>query len=284
MNPVLFVLFVAATGAQAPTASAPKILGAAEFATAPRADKRATLNALAAHRVPAPPEEVAFVIEAGLLDVDDDVRLSAVYAAAGRAAGARFGLDKRFLDTWNAERSALSRLRPIVLKTLADTNPRIREGAIIAIGNMDFEPGVRGIRVRLRDDSVDALLHRLSVETHPSVRIELAKSLALTQPDARTHDRLFALLADPSSEVVQYAVMGFGQSKAPEALPRLLPLLKHGDRGVRLMVAQSLAAQAEACSACVKDLEEALQVEQDDIVRKTLDGTLTAIRKALERK
>lgn len=276
---LLLVVLATTTGGQT-TAPPSKLLSAAAFATAPSAEKRATLNALAAHRVSSPPEEVAYLIEAGLLDPNDDVRLSAIYAAAGRAAGARFALDKRFIDTWNAERPILIRLRPLVIKTLADANSRVRQGAIIALGNMDYESAMPGRPIRLRDDSVSAFIERLNVENDAAVRIELAKSVALTQPDPRTQDRLLSLLEDRQVDVITFAVMGVGASKVPEGLPRLIRLLRHPERAVRLQVGQALAAYESASVPYIGEIEQALAAEQDDIVKKTLAGTLLVVRKA----
>lgn len=56
-------------------------------------------------------------------------------------------------------------------------------------------------------------------------------------------------------------------------------LLSHGDRGVRLNVAQAFANYGAAAREYVPTLRIAVAAERDPIVRKTLEGTLTLLER-----
>ena len=62
----------------------------AELQAAPKDVKRATLNDLAALRYSPGDDATKEMLSAGMSDPDSDIRMSAIYAVAGRAAIARF--------------------------------------------------------------------------------------------------------------------------------------------------------------------------------------------------
>lgn len=275
----LVLLMAVATFGQVPRTD--PAVSVAELKAGSKALKRATLNDLAALRYSPTADSVMEMIAAGLTDADSDVRLSAIYAAAGRASAARFGGSAEIGALGIDERPQLLRLRPLVIWALTDLTDRVRQGAVIALVNLEYEPGRATNDVLLKEDSAAALRRQFAVESSALVRTEIVKTFALTSLHSRGRDDLLVrAVDDPDAGVAHFAVMGIGRSTPHVALPRVVALLVHGSREVRVQVGQALAAYGAAATPYLGEIAAALTAERDDIVRNTLEGALAAIHRA----
>lgn len=267
------------TYAQKQTPAADRPQSAAELRAAPTEKKRAALNDLAAFRYSPSPEQTTEMIAAGLADLDPEVRVSAVYAAAGRASAVRFKTTPERVAIGNAERPFLGPLEAHVLRALSDPADRVRHGAVIALGNLGYEPGRQVNDILLKPVVAKELKLRLRVETAAAVRSEIVKSFALTSiKSPGRDDALLEALEDPDEDVVHFAVMGIARSVPVAALPRVASLVAHPSRAVRLQVGQALQAYGLAARPYLDSLKTALAAEQDDVVRKTLEGAIARIQ------
>jgi HEAT repeat protein len=243
--------------------------------------KRNTLNDLGALRFSPPPSDVGEIIAAGLADHDADVRLCAVYAAAGRAGAVRFEPSSDNLTRDRAERSFLGRLRPAVMHALNDENARIRKGAVVALVNLEYERGRPTNDIALKPDLANELRLHLASETSPAVRAEIVKTFALTSLEsAMRDDVLIRAMADRDEEVVHFAVLGLGRSTPSDALDRLVSLVSHPDRSVRLQVGQALQAYGVAAQPYIGTLLTASAAERDETVKKALEAAIARIQRA----
>jgi len=273
----LLVLAVNPGNAQAPIE---RPQSAAAFQSVSDDAKRSTLNDLGAHRYSPAPTEVVEMIAAGLAAPNADIRLAAVYAAAGRAGAVRFDPSADQLAKAREERPFLGRLRPAILRALADPSDRIRRGAIVALVNLEYTPGSGLNDVRLEPDVADQLRLQLSSESSPAVRAELVKTFALTSLESPwREDVLIRALSDRDSEVLHFAVMGLGRTTPSAALEQLVALVSHPDRAVRLQVAQALQAYGMAAQPYLNALTAAAATEPDEAVKKTLDAAVARIQK-----
>lgn len=266
--------------AQAPPPQAPAG-GLAEFVEADNQVRRFTLNQLAAHKIQMPPSVLADVIRAGLSDRDQSVRALAAYAAAGRAAALRFG-DASQKELGASERPALISLRPLLLRLLdRDDDSRVRQASIIALVNLEYEGGPSHNRILLRDDFAAAMAKRFTVEEDSGVRIEIAKTFALTSAESvGRHNVLMEALSSQDSRLLEYAVLGLARSRPPEALGKIVPLMKRPEKNVRLQAVQAVAAFGPAARQFIPEVEQALAAEKDEVVRRTLEATLELLRQA----
>jgi HEAT repeat protein len=122
-----------------------------------------------------------------------------------------------------------------------------------------------------------------ATESSPVLRVEIVKAFALL-----THEQaaaiqgestamLTAALKDQEPQVVAFAALGVGRQRLTSLLPEVVPLLSHKAQNVRLLVSQGIAAFGPEAAKYVPQVEAAIAVERDDIVRKTLEGTLSVI-------
>jgi hypothetical protein len=91
--------------------------------------------------------------------------------------------------------------------------------------------------------------------------------------------QLMQALNDSMPSVLQFAAMGAGEAHLAAALPRLAELLGHSNRAVRLNAVQAIAMQGKLAAPYRARLQQALNAETDEIVRKTIEGALSALPK-----
>lgn len=250
----------------------------AEFNAASKAQKISSLNDLATHKELRPPQTMGALIAAGLIDRDENVRTAAVSAAAGRAAGARFGRSPEALAAWRAERPVIDSLRGALLQALNDSSAKVRQGAVVALVNCEYDPdtGARGIV--LKDDFAEALASQFDHERETSVRTEIAKTFALTSSNPARRDAVLnKALQDQEPDVIAYGVMGFAGSSRPAPLVAIAAFLKHPDKNVRLQAAQTLSSRGISAKEYLPQLENALASESDPIVRDTIRAAIRTL-------
>ena len=282
---VVLVGFLA-SGASAIAGQA--VQSAREFADAAPTARKTTLNDLAAHRLVLPVEDLGEVLTVSLQDKDEDIRKRAVYAIAGRAGGLRFAAMQppgqplpstlgELAERWRSEHATLLALRDRVVSALTDGSPDVRKGAVIALLSLEYEPEKQA-NYAVRPETLELLAARFDKETAPTVRKEIVKTMALTSTKSKAREALLRrALSDADRSVLQYAVMGAGEARLSDTLPRLAELLSHSDRSVRLNAVQAIAVQGQAAEAYRPQLEQALGSETDQVVRKSIEGALTTM-------
>ena len=248
------------------------IRSAAEFSAATGEAKRATLNDLAAFRYSPPPDTVSTLVSSGLADGNAGVRLSAVYAAAGRAGAVRFATVPERRAVGLRERAALARLRPVLIAALSDDDERVRQGAIVALVNLEYQPPADVNDIVIRPDLATAMQLRFDAEPSSRVREEIVKTFALTSLSTTRRDDLLLKALDDEASILSFAVAGLGRSTPSAAMSRIADLLHHDDRSVRLQAAQALAAYGNRARPYIEALAEAASSEKDDAVRNTMEG------------
>ena len=266
-----------------PQAQSPeRASSAAELQAAPKSVKKATLNDLASLRSSPSATDAVDMISVGLADADPDVRLSAIYAVAGRASVDRFKKfqsSSRVTMVSGSEKLLLRKLRPRVLALVGDSNERVRQGAVIALVNLEFEGGQDHNDILLKEDAVRTLLQQFQKETIAKVRVEIVKTFTLTSlKSPRRDDILLAAIADSDPDVVQFGVMGLARSTPPAALPKLIELLNNPSRIVRLQLGPAFAAYGRAARPYLDELVRVGANDSDADVRNSLDAAILKIR------
>jgi hypothetical protein len=253
------------------------------------ADRTARLEMLKAISRPAidrgepnvAPEELAGIVSLALRDSDVTIREAACYLVMVTAARSRGQYGTAATPRWQAAATALLSLHDQLARVMAaDVDPRIRHSAVLALGNLRMTVSPSGV-IRIPADLAEVLAASYGKETADRVRVEIVKSFALSETDSpRRQEILAQALMDSSPSVIQFAVMGAGSMKLSPALPRLVELATHPDRGIRAAVPQALAAYGAEAVPYLPQLQKALASEQDDVVRKTLEGAIRVIQKA----
>jgi len=241
------------------------------------AGKEQALNDLAAATAALPPDELVSVVAAGLADPSSSVRERALWAVARRAG--RPGA----VEVWRQERSTLRSMRAKVASLLADSDRQVRLAAIAALCGLDLDYDLKpGTPQTLSIATATALASQIGVEKLDQVRAHILNAFAwyAVPPafDAR-RDAVFArAFGDPSSQVIQGAAFAVGKHRIAALLPRVVPLLTHDAKAVRVEAAQSVAAFGPQARAYLPDLERALDAETDEMARNALQGAINVIR------
>jgi HEAT repeat protein len=235
-------------------------------------------------------DDLGQVLSQALGDKDEDVRRRAVWAVAGRAAAVRMHATlpgeaevtetKEMVERWRMERATLLNLRNQVTAAVSDNIPTVRDGAIVALCSLDYEPGMPVPNFQLRPETMQILADAYGRETSIKVRTQIVKTFALTPTNSPLREALLMqALNDSMPSVLQFAAMGAGEAHLAAALPRLAELLGHSNRAVRLNVVQAIAMQGKLAAPYRERLQQALNAESDEIVRKTIEGALSTLPK-----
>jgi HEAT repeat protein len=258
----------------------------ADFRIATASEKREALAALGRRTIMLPPSELSAVARAALDDGDPQIRLDACEMIAAKAAGVRLGADAQRRQESMSDRSALVALQGRLVSLLkSDPDERVRRWALVAAGNLDYDPQTltgsgTSMILKLSRQFVDSIAAAYSHEQATGVRAEIIKTLALSESESAMREVVLSkALSDVAPSVLQFAIRGIASMKAVRALPRIAQLLSHDDRSVRLAAAQSLATFGAAARPFVPTLERALQNEPDDVVARTIRGTIAVINR-----
>jgi hypothetical protein len=163
----------------------------------------------------------------------------------------------------------------------------VRLDAILAIGNLDLalsqtSDGQMQISPRVGT----ALARAYDVEKDPGVRSELVKSFALISgpaavPTQAIGDALIGkALDDPNDYAQATAIKGVGVRRITALLPQLAAFLKAPSSEVRMQVAQTFARFGKDAAPYINTLRAAADVETNDIVKKTMLGSINVIAAA----
>ena len=250
---------------------------ALEFKDAPTAQKRATLNALAADRLQLEAGELRELLEYGLDDHDSEVRRQTLLAVAGQSARLWYWTTpKRGAD--QQVRVALKLLRPRLIVLMGEEDEQLRLAALLALGNLEVERTSR--ELFLSPDVSQMFAEMYANDPSPRIRQEILKTFALVKTTGDPRPVATAVLNGLTvSDVttVQYALMAVAKLQLTQALPTVAKHLKGSDRRIRMAAAQGLAAFGVASRPYLAQLQQASRVEQDDITKKTMLGAITAL-------
>ena len=248
-------------------------------------ERRNTLNDLAAHKLTLPPTELETLLRGALSDEDPDIRQRGLWVVSGRAGVLRFAPTDENRATWRAERSVLVALRPRILESLSEPTLKVRLAAIAALGNLDYAPGVSGVRaVSISASTAHALARMYLTEPSPAARAEAMKAFALLTPpqthgfEPETLATIAAGLSDQNADVVQIAALGVGNLRMRMLLPKVAVLLKSESKGVRLAAAQSIGAFGPQAAQYAADVEDAVSQETDPVMRQALQNVGKRLR------
>jgi HEAT repeat protein len=249
---------------------------ALEFRDAPVAQKKATLNALAGDRLQLEANELRELLEYGLEDTDSEVRRHALLAVAGRSAKGWYWTASR--TSADQERTVLRLLRPRVFTLMSDQDEKLRLAALLAAGNMDIER--TPTEIFLGPEMSQKLAGMYASDPSVTIRREIIKTFALVKTTGNPKPIETAVLnAAARSDVstVQYALMAIARLRLMQALPVVAEHLKGSDRRIRMAAAQSLVGLLPASRDYLAQLQQAAEVEEDDITKKTMLGSITAL-------
>jgi HEAT repeat protein len=175
------------------------------------------------------------------------------------------------------DRGPLLRLKPQLFAALSDVAPDVRTEAIVAIGNLEFDPDRPSppAIVILSQPFTTLLVTRYGLEQVPSVRSEIIKALALSDYDGPRPDAVLVKALDDSSPfVIQFALRGIVRFRIAQALPKLAALLGDDRSEVRLAMPDALAAFGAEAAPYVEALRKAASLESDPILKA---GILRAV-------
>jgi HEAT repeat protein len=249
---------------------------ALEFKDAPTADKKATLNALALDRVRFDANELRELLEYGLSDDDSEVRRQSLMAVAGRSARLWYGMTPT--TGGDQERLALKLLRPRLVALLDEEDEQLRLAALLALGNLELERTSQ--ELILGPDVSQMFAGLYARDPSPRIRQEILKTFALLKTTGDPKPVATAVLNGLTvSDVttVQYALMAVAKLQLAQALPAVAGHLKGSDRRIRMAAAQGLAAFGVVSRPYLPQLQQASQVEQDDITKRTMLGAIAAL-------
>jgi HEAT repeat protein len=244
------------------------------FSKADTDDKRLILTTLATPTNSVPSDSTLSILQLGLRDSEAQIRAQALFAIAGRASGLHFSTtstqdQKMALQRWQQDRVLLEEVRKAVeVRAINDTDGRVRQAAVMALGNLDFDPR-RGASVQLSDSTVGVLASAYSREKDSQVRAEVVKTFALASNDSAAIRKVFvAGLSDSAPSVVHFAVRGIRRLPVPEALPRVGELLSSKDAGIRLGAVQALGSYGTSAKGYVEVLDKFSRSERDSLIKE----------------
>ena len=252
------------------------------FASADAPVRQQALAAVIRGQLQVAPHELAAIVGLALADSDITTREAACSIVMATAARGRGQMPTEARPYWQAAATALLTLNDQLIQVMrSDGEPRIRHSAVLALANLHMTVDSTAGVIRIPAGLADALASAYGSESSDRVRAEIVKTFALSETESpRSQEIVTRALADPASEVVQFAVMGIGRMKPPTALPSVVDMLKHNEQRVRLAAAQAVAAYGAAARPYLPQLREALAAERDEITRKTLEGTIGLIQKS----
>jgi len=268
-------------------------LGAQALPLKPEAFTAATVQAksevlgqIGARRLPLPTDEMIPLVQLGLIDGERDVRISALMAIMSRGSGTRFAgaeppaIRDAMQRQWLQDRPRLLELRPqVITMAFSDPEPKVRRSAVLAVGNMDFNPRDRELRLTERTIADFSALYVRDADS--GVRAEIVKCFALIPNDSPSVRKILVdALSDPSTGVRHYAMAGARRLALPAMLPKVVDGLGDPDSGVRFGAVQALAFYGTSALPHLPTLLQLRETEPDAQVRAEIDRTIAAIRRA----
>jgi hypothetical protein len=271
------------------TAQAPTVVD--QFAAAESITKIQFVSEVVTGKRPATDADVRALLVAAMKDPDTGVRVNAVGSVTAILTISSM-TPPPVGQEWTVRlRSVAENLKPQLDAAADDPEPRVRTEALRGMlaevvaaqygGRGTGVPRALAIRLAAKFDS----------DPSPAVRAFILQALTTSgrSDDATVQEMARAVLlkgavaTEPA--IVQAAASSVSLPPAvssrpvpePEALPLFVAQLKHSSAAVRIAVAQAIASFHEAARPYVPELKAALNVETDDIARKTIAGTIVVV-------
>lgn len=226
------------------------------------------------------------LISRGLTDTDPSVRRFALRTVGSRLNPMRFGYAE-LRQAYVADHALLDQLSPRVLDRLTDPDSQVRGSAVEAAAYQHFESSDTNWPPTKTFDVGPVLTERLvrmySSESSEYVRGEIVRILSGTGADVPEPSRsqisglILHALDDPAASAVQPALWEVSKRQIASGLPKAVQLLRNPDYKIRMVSAQVVASFGPAARQYLPDLRKALEVETDDITKKTIQGAINAI-------
>lgn len=252
----------------------------AEYQASNGKERRDTLGLIGSHKVtPSSQSDLLLILSSAVSDSDVDIRLAGLKAIQGRAGAARFVDQADVIERWRNERHTLLLLREPVLTALNDGDERVRKEAVVALGNLAYELSGSRAEPIFDDMTLTQLFERFSVESSALVREEIVKDAPSGGNSAIRARIIEKGLDDSDPGVLAFAARGAGKLQDLAALPKVVALLGHTDRNVRLQAALALTAFGALASTYLPDVRGAANREADPIVKRTLESVAVALGK-----
>ena len=250
------------------------------FSSLPQPEKLRLLSALYIPNPEVPqPSDALPLLRAGMNDPDVQVRLAAVGTLHARAYISKVPQGPA-RDRAKGQ-AQLRTLIPDLVRRLSDPEPRVRDLAVRALGTVDAVEGAGG-SLQTSVETMKRFAAMFKTETSARVRATIMNTFSLMseyRTDIEAESIIVAGLADSDPGVLNYAASGVGRARLPQHLRKLLPLLRHKDRGVRMGAAVSFNILAAQSAPFIGELQRAADSELEDSIKQTL---LAAIKRARE--
>lgn len=263
---IVLVLFLAQVARPAMAVSCP-LPAVKEFLSA-NVDARRTIMKRVDVCATAVPEATFTLIEAGLSDADQQVRLTAAASVRTlRSAITRLRVDPRFARTVEPPNSFLN----VLAQTIDSADPEVRHQSVESL--VELDPNKSRTKARL--------LARYNLEDASLLRANLLMHLREMAPnDASIRQVVLAALDDPSNDVRQQGVYGARLWTPDAALAAVGAGLNATDLGVRMACVDALAAYGARAKAFVGQLQQLLAAETNARRRRQIEAAISAITRS----
>lgn len=248
---------------------------AVQFSAADIAAKRRMLDDISSQRASVTGPELRAILEQGVQNPDASLRRRALLAIASCAGGPRFVNNNETKTRWRADRPTIEGLRPAVRTALRDNNALVRQAAVIALGNMEYDLDRPDLLQTLDDGFVSDLLATYNAEPVGRVREEIMKAFALSLNDSpQLRDIVGKGLDDEWAGVRGFAATAAGRFKRPEDLQKLVALLQNDRVGVRLEAAKALRSYGLLAALRLDELKAVSANETNKLIGEILTLTI----------
>jgi hypothetical protein len=217
---------------------------------------------------------------AALDDTDPLTRQVALEAIAARLALARFQRGPDAPLATSAERLAFQTLRAQVVASLADADEAVRLAAVRALGLLGLSGTGRAPVVDRA--TLEVFVAAFPAEPADAVRAEMLRIITHTPP-AEPAAALPLLLAGLDSGVPSLmapALRGLGAQRVSSVLARVVALLDHADRDVRLAATQAVREYGAAARPHLAALRRVRDTDSDPATQQATAALVQAIEAA----
>jgi hypothetical protein len=218
---------------------------------------------------------------AAALDAADPVtRQAALDAVAARLALARFQRGPDAPLATSAERLAFQELRAQVVASLADADDAGRLAAVRALGLLGLSG--TGRAPVLDRTTLELFASAFAAEPSDAVRAEILRIVTHTPPavPAAARPLLLAGLDSGVPSLMAPALRGLGAQRVSGLLPRIVELLAHADRDVRLAATQAVREYGAVATPHLAALRRVRDTDGDPATQQATAALVQAIEAA----
>jgi hypothetical protein len=215
------------------------------------------------------------------LDAADPLtRQAALEAIAARLALARFQRGPDAPLATSAEQITFEALRAPVVASLADTDELVRLAGVRALGLLGL--GSTGRAPTLDSATLAVFVSAFAAEPSDAVRAEMLRIVTHTPPaePAAARPLLLAGLDSGVPSLMAPALRGLGTQHVSSVLPRVVALLDHADRDVRLAATTALREYGAAATPHLAALRRVRDTDSDPATQQATAALVPAIEAA----